>query len=218
MPLTGGILWQFMMPDRPDGGYRDVKSAVALHDGIMVVNSWDKTVYGVNVADGSLAWTYESPYALHSAARSGFFINPSPKVLDGVIYVGLGDARLHAINAENGAEIWTFPTNSAIVSSPAFWGELVYIASGRSGYDKTLYAVNKTTGSMAWSKTIATDGTSSPVVSGGPLSTVTLIAPTLSTPRPAWRTGITTSPRGRISKERRRSPRHGSTSAAGTGA
>ncbi len=121
-----------------------VAASTVVHGDLLVVPSKNGFVYGLNRTTGTPSW---SRYA-----RAGV----SSPALDGdTLFVGGGafggDGVLTAMDVASGSVRWTFATNGPIQSSPTVAGGIVYfatnVASGR------IYAVNATTGQLAWSYT-----------------------------------------------------------------
>lgn len=90
---------------------------------------YDKKLHAVDTATGAARWTYELPAEMRAS---------SPAVdANGVVYIGCYDFKLYAINA-NGTLKRSYATGDIIRSSPAIFGETLYIGSN----DQKLYAFN----------------------------------------------------------------------------
>ena len=93
----------------------------AHHGGIVVVGSWDNHLYGLNVADGSIAW--KSASRLPGGAMAGWLgwegFNLDPVIDKGVVYAGNRGTHFYAIDARSGKEKWSWKHPSSWVGSPA---------------------------------------------------------------------------------------------------
>jgi hypothetical protein len=67
------------------------------------------------------------------------------------------------LDASTGAFKWSYTTGSAVASSPAVSGGVVYVGS----WDYNVYALDASTGAFKWSYTTGSPVESSPAVSGG---------------------------------------------------
>ncbi|MCI4371759.1 MAG: PQQ-binding-like beta-propeller repeat protein, partial [Thermoplasmata archaeon] len=113
-------------------------------------------------SNGSVAWRH--------ATGSVHF--SSPAYADGTVYVGVMGLYnttsqvtfdppygVLALDASTGGQRWFFPTNGSVAASPAIAGPNLITPSK----DGTVYALNRTTGGLAWEATIDA-GISSPAV------------------------------------------------------
>ncbi|MEF8841292.1 MAG: PQQ-binding-like beta-propeller repeat protein [Haloarculaceae archaeon] len=115
-----------------------IKGPVAIHDGLAVFGSWDHGVYGVDLEDGTEAWSF----AADEDVMSG------PAVAhDGTVYVGSHDARLYALDGATGGERWRFQAGGWIIGSVTATREHVLAGA----YDGRMYAVEAATGEETWS-------------------------------------------------------------------
>lgn len=96
----------------------------------------------------------------------------TPAVVGSVLYIGAGDANsvgsnvFYALNASNGNTLWTYPTSGNIgdvLSSPSVYGGRVYFGATNGN----AYALNATTGALAWSTPLGGPIWSSPAVGYG---------------------------------------------------
>lgn len=168
-------------------------SSPFVHGDLVVVGSTDGNVYGLDLADGTVSWSYDTGSLVNSSptvdgddvfigsssgslysldAATGAFnwafaagvFSSSPVVVDGVVYVGSQDDNVYAIDAALGTEVWSFTTGDLIlISSPTVVDGVVYIGS----FDSTLYALDTDDGTELWSATVGGAVRSSPAVSEG---------------------------------------------------
>jgi len=133
-----------------------IKGPVAVHDGLAVFGSWDGHVYGVDLADGTEAWTF----AAEEDVMSGPAVDPG-----GTVYVGSHDARLYALDGATGEERWRFQAGGWIIGSVTATREHVLAGA----YDARMYALEAATGEEAWSVEGRGHATSAVLVDDGAL-------------------------------------------------
>jgi len=119
---------------------------------IIYVGGFDKNVYALDAATGSVLWNY---------ATSGYILSSMAVDEDGVIYISSSDRKLYALNPD-GSLKWSYTTGGAIwYSSPALGTDNdVYIGSD----DNKLYSVNRSDGTLRWTYTTNGDIRNSPAV------------------------------------------------------
>lgn len=150
---TGSEEWFF-----PTNG--SVAASPVLTSGLVIVPSKDGAVYALNRTTGAPVWTADVDAGVSSPA-----LFENELIVGGGAFGGPGLVR--AVNAMSGSIDWTFLANGPVQSSITVAGGLAYFATNIA--DGTIYAVNATTGALAWSYT-PTPGQfifSSPVVAGG---------------------------------------------------
>ena len=118
--------------------------------------SWDGHVYGVDLADGTEAWTF----AAEEDVMSGPAVDPG-----GTVYVGSHDARLYALDGATGEERWRFQAGGWIIGSVTATREHVLAGA----YDARMYALEAATGEEAWSVEGRGHATSAVLVDDGAL-------------------------------------------------
>lgn len=153
-PTTNQTLWIFTTGDA-------VTTSPSVVDGLVYFGSDDGNVYAVNASSGALIWNYST----------GGPVQSSPSVLDGVVYIGgFHSHAVYALNASSGVPLWNSPINSSypnIVSSTAVANGFVYVdVSNVDESGGRLYALNATTGILAWQYQPGAWLTSSPAVYG----------------------------------------------------
>jgi outer membrane protein assembly factor BamB len=105
----------------------------------------------------------------------GSAIGSSAAIVNGVVYVGTNwnnslyplynngnSGNIYAFNAYTGAKIWNYSTDSAVYSSPAVSGNMLFI-----GVDDNVCAFNASTGVKIWSYATGGQINSSPDVVNG---------------------------------------------------
>jgi outer membrane protein assembly factor BamB len=108
----------------------------ALHEGLVVVGSWDNHLYGLNIDDGSVAWKVRS--RLPEGEMSGWLgwegFNLDPVIHEGVVYVGNRGTYFYAIDAGTGMEKWSAKHPTSWVGSPAAISDDVIYFGMSDGY------------------------------------------------------------------------------------
>ncbi len=142
---TGSLKWKAQA--------KRAVTATPAYDGkneVLIVCSFDKSIYGFNPKNGYELWQTRTKQALIS----------SPVIYDNTMYVGGIDQNLYAINANSGKQLWKLDLGSKIVSTPAVTEEAIYI--GTSGGD--VVSVSRQSRKVIWR--FKTDGPvpSSPLV------------------------------------------------------
>lgn len=113
-----------------------VYSSPAVADGVVYIGSNDGNLRAINVADGTLRWSYPA----------GQPITSSPTVADGIVFVGCNDQGLHAVRIADGTQAWRYPAGGILHSSPIVADGTVFIG----GRDNQLHAVDAATGAGRW--------------------------------------------------------------------
>lgn len=166
-PKTGDERWS-VDPE----GY--VTSAPAVVDETLYVGTWGQRFYAIDTADGAERW---------STTLAHRFGEASPVVVDDTVYVatyGYGPlvvsgpedeekfkaAAIIALDAGTGEEQWRydeFGEKDRFSSSPAVDAAHVYVGAE----DGTVYALDRTDGTVAWTRAIAGHPDPDPAVVDG---------------------------------------------------
>ena len=157
-------------------GGRIVSSPV-IDQGTIYVGSDDGNLYAIAAADGRQRWQYKTAGPVPS----------TPAVAAGVVYVASYDGKIHAIDARSGLPRWKFATAGerrfeaknlhgflpktqtiadpfdVYLSSPLVVDGRVFVGSG----DGNVYALDATTGALAWKFATGDVVHASPAVAGG---------------------------------------------------
>ena len=146
---TGVVLWQ-----TPTSS--PVASSPSLSGSLVYVGSNNGTLYALDTADGSVAWT---------AALAGA-VTGSPSVDPATNEVVVGDASgaVSALNATTGAVEWTVSTGGPVTATPSIYNGTVYVGSG-SG---TVYALKEATGAPEWTFSASSSVTASGAIGAAP--------------------------------------------------
>lgn len=144
--LSSKVLWRFKAK-------RAVQSSPRMHEGTVIIGSYDWQVYALDLARGWKVWEFRTSKPVVSSAAIG----------DGRVYIGSVDGNLYALDVESGKERWRFPTGNQITSSPAYASGAVYFG----GIDGKVYSVDAKTGQLRWSYATGGPVPSSPIVVEG---------------------------------------------------
>jgi outer membrane protein assembly factor BamB len=133
---TPKLAWSFKT-----GG--PVKSSAAISDGKVYVGSDDKSIYCIDLQNGSKVWSFPTQGEVES----------SPLVLDGTVYFGSSDGGLYALNAASGKTNWVSMTGDKIMGGPNWFpapqgGGTNWIIAG--SYDYKLYCFDAASGKTNW--------------------------------------------------------------------
>jgi outer membrane protein assembly factor BamB len=142
---SGALIWSYAT-----GGII-ASSSPAVADGKVYVGSDDGNIYCLNEVTGSLVWKYATGWAVRSSAAFA----------DGKIFIR--GASLFALDASSGILLWSHYIGgggSDLVSSPAVAYSKVFV--GSENYQ--VYALDETTGALAWTYSANYGVTSSPAV------------------------------------------------------
>jgi outer membrane protein assembly factor BamB len=153
-----GLLYTWEYPSMEfahafDAG-EDVKAPIATYDGAAFFGSWDERVFRVDLASGTVDWTFETG----GNVMSGAGIDTD----SGTVYIGSHDQNCYALDAATGEEQWRFETDGWITGCPAVTSEHVVIGS----YDGNLYALTKA-GEEVWRAENEGQITAAPLVHDG---------------------------------------------------
>lgn len=118
---------------------------------LLIVSSYNKSVYGLNIKDGTQKWVFSQ-----SADR---LIAP-PVVQGQVVYVASADNSLYALDLADGSLKWTFKTEASLWGAPVPTAEVIYVPS----MDRNLYALDGD-GSLIWKATLNGSLAGSPTLS-----------------------------------------------------
>ena len=101
-------------------GVRDgamVYSSPAVSEGIVVVGTRDRNVYGLDLASGQKKWAFPTRGDVDS----------SPQISGGRVYVGSKDKRLYVLDLKTGVALWDFTASRGITATPAIADGVVVI-------------------------------------------------------------------------------------------
>jgi outer membrane protein assembly factor BamB len=109
--------WLRELPDAPM-----VFASAAVSDGVVVVGARDRTVYGLNAADGKDVWAFKTKGDVDS----------SPVISGGRVYVGSKDKRLYVLDLKTGEKLSEFQAGRGIIA-PVAAGRGVVVVGDTAG-------------------------------------------------------------------------------------
>ncbi|MCS7178660.1 MAG: PQQ-binding-like beta-propeller repeat protein [Anaerolineae bacterium] len=104
--------------------------------GIFVIGNSDGNIYGLRIADGTLAWQYPTRGRVWA----------TPLVISDTVYVASLDHHLYALDLQTGARRWQFRAGGAMADRPLPLDDTLYIGS----FDRNLYALRRADGAEIW--------------------------------------------------------------------
>lgn len=132
-PGTGTTRWA-----SKTGGY--CHSSPATDGSLLVVGSADNRVHAYDARSGKERWTFQT----------GGPVYASPVLVGDLVAIASGDGRIYGLDLKTGKERWRYelpPSNTAFVQSPlATDGTRIFAGA----WDRFLYAIDATTGGLAW--------------------------------------------------------------------
>ena len=104
---TGQERWRF--PAERDAKVNFYAAPALTGEGHLIVGGYDKVVYCLSAADGTLSWTFDG-----STDR----IVGAPVVAGDLVLVPSADRHLYALRLSNGSAVWSFETGHSL------WGAI----------------------------------------------------------------------------------------------
>jgi outer membrane protein assembly factor BamB len=138
-------LWSF------DGDGALLTAPVAA-DGIVVVGSSDRNVYGLDAKTGKTLWT----------ATTGYAFTADPVIADGVVVIGDQGGNIDGFDLKTGKSLWNFGASGAIDDAAVTAGTIAYVVSE----DHNVYALNITNGQTVWQHTMDDYAEQPPILVG----------------------------------------------------
>jgi polyvinyl alcohol dehydrogenase (cytochrome) len=144
-----------------------VSATPIIAEGVAYVGSYDGNLYAIEIASGSVLWTYQTGAAvMEPNLQIPLGITGSALSEEGVVYVGDAAANLHAVDAATGQSIWTTlldeQENASIWSSPIAFNGLLYIGvasvAKEEGFRGSVCAIDAATGQLAWQTFMVPEG------------------------------------------------------------
>lgn len=138
---TGSKLWEY---SHLTG---NIESGPAVVAGKVYFGTTDNFLYALNASNGLYLWRYTAGGPIYS----------SPAIDGDLLYFGCDNGYVYALNISGSlpALKWFFPTPSQqrVRCTPAVAGDKVFFGSYTA--DHSVFAVDKTTGSLIWTYTLA---------------------------------------------------------------
>lgn len=105
-------------------------------EGIVVVGSSDRNVYGLDAETGKTIWTQTTGYAFTA----------DPVIVNGVVVIGDQGGNIDGFDLKTGKQLWSITAGGAIDEAAAVEGKTAFIVSE----DRNVYAVDVTNGHTLW--------------------------------------------------------------------
>lgn len=213
---TGKKLWTYSTRG-------EIYSAAMIHEGKLLFGSYDNSLHCLNAADGQFVWKVETQGYVHCtpAITEGHaiiagcdehlrsveiatgkvahdlhlktYLIASPAVLEGMLYVGTYSNEVVAVDWKNDEVRWRYQPENAnfpFHSSAAVTDRYVVLG----GRDKSVHAIHRETGKVAWTFPTRARVDSSPAVVGNRVfigsSDGNLYELDLKTGREVWKSQI----------------------------
>ena len=151
---TGALAWnkEYKTNDK-------IWAAPIVSNGTLLIASFDKNLYALNTADGSLKWKFTT---------QGAIIN-TPIVQNGVAYFGSFDRFFYAVDIQTGKQVWktASPAGKWFWANPVTANDMIYAAN----LDGSVYVINPTNGQITATIKIGSGNaiSSTPVLVGNSL-------------------------------------------------
>jgi len=123
-----------------------------LADGVVVVGSSDRTVYGLDAKTGKTLWT----------GTTGYAFTADPVVDGNVVVIGDQGGNIDGFDLKTGKQLWSFGASGAIDDAAVTAGKTAYVVSE----DHNLYALNITNGQTVWQYTMDDFAEQPPILLG----------------------------------------------------
>jgi outer membrane protein assembly factor BamB len=138
-------LWSF------DGDGALLTKPVAA-DGVVVVGSSDRNVYGLDARTGKTLWT----------ATTGYAFTADPIVSNRVVVIGDQGGNIDGFDVKTGKQVWSFGASGAIDDAAVTSGKIAYLVSE----DHNVYALNVANGQTVWQYTMDDYAEQPPILVG----------------------------------------------------
>jgi len=136
----------------------EVLSPAAIGAGVVVAQSADGKLTGIDAANGKRLWVYERtepPLSLHGTA--------APVIVSDVVLAGFASGKIVGIQIRDGKMLWEMPVAQPhgrneierlvdVDASPLVVGKVMFAAS----YQGKIIAVDLQTGRILWSRDVST--------------------------------------------------------------
>jgi outer membrane protein assembly factor BamB len=109
-------------------------------DGVVVVGSTDRTLYGLDAKTGKTLWT----------GTTGYAFTADPVIAGGVVVIGDQGGNIDGFDVKTGKSLWSFGASGAIDDAAVTEGRIAYVVSE----DHNLYALDTTNGQAVWQHTM----------------------------------------------------------------
>lgn len=105
-------------------------------DGVVVVGSSDRNVYGLDAKTGKTLWT----------ATTGYAFTADPAISGTVVVIGDQGGNINGFDLKTGKSLWNFGASGAIDDAAVIGSKIAYVVSE----DHNVYALNIANGQTVW--------------------------------------------------------------------
>lgn len=132
-----GLAWVFPQSQEQNGGAKGQYVAHGTVAGsLYLIGNGDGTLYALNLADGELAWSFQT----------GDRIWAAPLVIEDTVYISSLDHTLYALSVVDGTERWRLEMQGAIAMSPVAVDGKVFVGD----FGDRIYQIDPETGKVLW--------------------------------------------------------------------
>ncbi len=130
------VAWTFPGVQAEQGAAGQYVGSGVIAGDLFIIGNGDGKVYALNVADGTLAWSF----------ATGDRVWATPLVYEETVYVASLDKMLYALDLSDGSERWSLETRGALPNSPVLVEGSIWIY----GFGDQIYDVDPATGEILW--------------------------------------------------------------------
>ena len=138
------------------GGY--VAASPAIRGNRAFVGTFENQVLGIDLAAGTVSWTYEDP-------DRHFPFYASAALAADLVVIGGRDKQVHALRAATGKLVWKHASRARFDASPVILGDRVFVATTAG----EITALDLHTGKPGWTFETGSAFLASPSIAGGML-------------------------------------------------
>jgi outer membrane protein assembly factor BamB len=109
-------------------------------DGVVVIGSSDRQVYGLDAKTGKTLWT----------ATTGYAFTADPVIAGNVVVIGDQGGNIDGFDLKTGKQLWNFGASGAIDDAAVVDGKTAYLVSE----DHNVYALDTSSGQTVWQYTM----------------------------------------------------------------
>lgn len=121
-------------------------------DGVVVIGSTDRHVYGLDAKTGKSLWQQTTGYAFTA----------DPVIVDDIVVIGDQGGNMDGFALKTGKLLWSTSANGAIDDAAVVKGQTAFLVSE----DHNIYALNVKNGQVSWQYTMDDYAAFPPVISG----------------------------------------------------
>lgn len=130
-------------------------TAPVVSDGVVIVGSSDRNVYGLDTKTGKTLW----------AGTTGYAFTANPLIVGNIVVIGDQGGNIDAFDLKTGKSLWNFGTGGPIDDAAITKGTSAYLVSE----DHNVYTLNVTNGQAVWQYSMDDYAEHAPVLVGDKL-------------------------------------------------